>query len=63
MKISQRARERRRAAMQLIAARQKQERLAASLRPAAKEIGSRWQSSGPSRPQWLDRGSTLQPQY
>jgi hypothetical protein len=52
MKVSQRARERRRAAMQLIAARQNQERLAASFRLAAKEVGPRKRGPepGPHRP-------------
>jgi hypothetical protein len=63
MKISQQARERRRVTRNMIAARQKQQRLAASLWVAAKEIGSRWRGSEPSRPRWRDRGSTLQPQH
>lgn len=52
MKISRRARERRQAAMQLIAARQKQERLAASFRAAGKEVGPRERGPepGPHRP-------------
>jgi hypothetical protein len=50
MQISQRARERRRAAMNLIVARQKQERLAVSFRAAGKEVGSRQPSPESNRP-------------